>query len=158
MHMALSTIISKHTVRRQYRWLAFESSCFVLDYIVTCPAYVQWLNLTHTQRWSRGIAVQSGMVQDSMQNSCTAWTNIPVSCAQQFAQEGQKEVQSGTPSFHLQGVMVSQQCLHSTSSMEVLVVQMHVFLWGGVRRSPVVACWASDHWVASLTHLGGKFR
>ena len=28
----------------------------------------------------------------------------------------------------------------------------------GGRRSPAVACWASDHWVASLNPLGGKFR
>ena len=27
----------------------------------------------------------------------------------------------------------------------------------GVRRSPAVACWASDHWVASLNPLRGKF-
>ena len=26
------------------------------------------------------------------------------------------------------------------------------------RRSPAVACWASDHWVASSNPLGGKFR
>ena len=29
---------------------------------------------------------------------------------------------------------------------------------GGRRRSPVVACWASDHWVASSNPLRGKFR
>ena len=29
--------------------------------------------------------------------------------------------------------------------------------WGG-RRSPAVACWASDHWVASSNPLRGKFR
>ena len=28
----------------------------------------------------------------------------------------------------------------------------------GGRRSPAVACWASDHWVASLNPLRGKFR
>ena len=28
----------------------------------------------------------------------------------------------------------------------------------GGRRSPAVACWASDHWVASSNPLGGKFR
>ena len=28
----------------------------------------------------------------------------------------------------------------------------------GGRRSPVVACWASDHWVASSNLLRGKFR
>ena len=28
----------------------------------------------------------------------------------------------------------------------------------GGRRSPVVACWASDHWVASSNPLRGKFR
>ena len=28
----------------------------------------------------------------------------------------------------------------------------------GGRRSLVVACWASDHWVASSNPLGGKFR
>ena len=29
--------------------------------------------------------------------------------------------------------------------------------WGG-RHSPAVACWASDHWVASSNPLRGKFR
>ena len=28
----------------------------------------------------------------------------------------------------------------------------------GRRRSPAVACWASDHWVASSNPLRGKFR
>ena len=28
----------------------------------------------------------------------------------------------------------------------------------GWRRSPAVACWASDHWVASSNPLWGKFR
>ena len=28
----------------------------------------------------------------------------------------------------------------------------------GGRRSPVVACWAADHWVASSNPLRGKFR
>ena len=27
----------------------------------------------------------------------------------------------------------------------------------GGRRSPAVACWASDHWVASSNPLRGKF-
>ena len=31
-------------------------------------------------------------------------------------------------------------------------------LWTGGRRSPAAACWASDHWVASLNPLRGKFR
>ena len=30
--------------------------------------------------------------------------------------------------------------------------------WWGGRRSPAVACWASDHWVASSNPLMGKFR
>ena len=30
-------------------------------------------------------------------------------------------------------------------------------MWGG-RHSPAVACWASDHWVASSNPLRGKFR
>ena len=29
---------------------------------------------------------------------------------------------------------------------------------GGGHRSPAVACWASDHWVASSNPLWGKFR
>ena len=29
---------------------------------------------------------------------------------------------------------------------------------GGGRRGPAVACWASDHWVASSNPLRGKFR
>ena len=35
-----------------------------------------------------------------------------------------------------------------------------IFSWGGGggRRSPAVACWASDHWVASSNPLRGKFR
>ena len=28
----------------------------------------------------------------------------------------------------------------------------------GGRHSPAVACWASDHWVASSNPLRGKFR
>ena len=28
----------------------------------------------------------------------------------------------------------------------------------GGRRSPAVACWASDHWVTSSNPLRGKFR
>ena len=33
------------------------------------------------------------------------------------------------------------------------------FRWReGGRRSPAVACWASDHWVASSNPLRGKFR
>ena len=28
----------------------------------------------------------------------------------------------------------------------------------GGRRRPAVACWASDHWVASSNPLRGKFR
>ena len=31
-------------------------------------------------------------------------------------------------------------------------------LVSGGRRSPAVACWASDHWVASSNPLRGKFR
>ena len=30
--------------------------------------------------------------------------------------------------------------------------------FGGGRRSSAVACWASDHWVASSNPLRGKFR
>ena len=32
------------------------------------------------------------------------------------------------------------------------------FIPKGGRRSPAVACWASDHWIASLNPLRGKFR
>ena len=31
-------------------------------------------------------------------------------------------------------------------------------VYRGGRRSPAVACWASDHWVASSNPLRGKFR
>ena len=38
----------------------------------------------------------------------------------------------------------------------------HTVMWAqslyGGRSSPAVACWASDHWVASSNPLGGKFR
>ena len=36
-------------------------------------------------------------------------------------------------------------------------IYFHNNLSGG-RRSPAVACWASDHWVASSNPLRGKFR
>ena len=36
-------------------------------------------------------------------------------------------------------------------------IDLAVRLRGG-RRSPAVACWASDHWVASSNPLRGKFR
>ena len=32
------------------------------------------------------------------------------------------------------------------------------YISAGGRRSPAVACWASDHWVASSNPLRGKFR
>ena len=34
----------------------------------------------------------------------------------------------------------------------------HSYTWRGGRRSPAVACWASDHWVASSNPLQGKFH
>ena len=34
---------------------------------------------------------------------------------------------------------------------------LQYYLKGG-RRSPAVACWASDHWVASSNPLTGKFH
>ena len=40
-----------------------------------------------------------------------------------------------------------------------LAAQLRFFpLPTGGRRSPAVACWASDHWVASSNPLRGKFR
>ena len=37
-------------------------------------------------------------------------------------------------------------------------IQAVPLLVSGGRRSPAVACWASDHWVASSNPLRGKFR
>ena len=37
-------------------------------------------------------------------------------------------------------------------------MDVHIYTEIGGRRSPAVACWASDHWVASLSPLRGKFR
>ena len=37
-----------------------------------------------------------------------------------------------------------------------LVMHFALILTGG-RRSPAVACWASDHWVASSNPLRGSF-
>ena len=38
------------------------------------------------------------------------------------------------------------------------IARSSVSLTTGGRRSPAVACWASDHWVASSNPLRGKFR
>ena len=35
---------------------------------------------------------------------------------------------------------------------------MWLYYFGGGRRSPAVACWTSDHWVARSNPLRGKFR
>ena len=42
----------------------------------------------------------------------------------------------------------------------VQLAYMYIFLKRPKRRrrSPAVACWASDHWVASSNPLRGKFR
>ena len=42
-------------------------------------------------------------------------------------------------------------------AMDLLDVSVISASLGG-RRSPAVACWASDHWVASSNPLRGKFR
>ena len=36
--------------------------------------------------------------------------------------------------------------------------QYNTYIFLGGRRSPAVACWASDHWVAGSNPLRGKFR
>ena len=42
---------------------------------------------------------------------------------------------------------------------ETFIWIAYVLTWDtGGRRSPAVACWASDHWVASSNPLRGKFR
>ena len=43
------------------------------------------------------------------------------------------------------------------NALNVLKVVSHTGSQGG-RRSTAVACWASDHWVASSNPLRGKFR
>ena len=42
--------------------------------------------------------------------------------------------------------------------LELYALSLCSILCAGGRRSPAVACWASDHWVASSNPLGGKFR
>ena len=37
------------------------------------------------------------------------------------------------------------------------IIMFVCYIFIGGRRSPAVACWASDHWVASSNPLGGKF-
>ena len=47
-----------------------------------------------------------------------------------------------------------------------IVVPLYMYMYNyplsfglkGGRRSPAVACWDSDHWVASSNPLRGKFR
>ena len=40
--------------------------------------------------------------------------------------------------------------------IDIICIVIHIYTGG--RRSPAVACWASDHWVASSNPLRGKFR
>ena len=48
-----------------------------------------------------------------------------------------------------------RQFIHINWSGQLAFVPRHV---KGGRRSPAVACWASDHWVAGSNQLRGKFR
>ena len=48
-------------------------------------------------------------------------------------------------------------CLQSPV-MPLLGSVLSIEIYMGGRRSPAVACWASDHWVASSNQLRGKFR
>ena len=41
---------------------------------------------------------------------------------------------------------------------ETYFIETLKVIFEGGRRSPAVACWASDHWVASSNPLRGKFR
>ena len=52
---------------------------------------------------------------------------------------------------------------HFTRGGGVLLIRIYILylFWNknvGERRSPAVACWASDQWVASSNPLTGKFR
>ena len=42
--------------------------------------------------------------------------------------------------------------------MDMMFDTILITILVGGRRSPAVACWASDHWVASSNPLRGKFR
>ena len=56
---------------------------------------------------------------------------------------------------------ILRQIFVYNSIIDVLYGRINLFLsiesFGG-RRSPAVACWASDHWVAGSNPLRGKFR
>ena len=51
-----------------------------------------------------------------------------------------------------------EECLHRLQLDLILICVNFSCILGGGRRSPAVACWASDHWVASSNPLSGKFR
>ena len=40
----------------------------------------------------------------------------------------------------------------------IIISVIITIIFIGGRRSPAVACWDSDHWVASSNPLRGKFR
>ena len=53
----------------------------------------------------------------------------------------------------------TQEVIHVCHDMGIKGQNMKLpSKWKGERRSPAVACWASDHWVASSNPLRGKFR
>ena len=52
----------------------------------------------------------------------------------------------------------SESCLQGVPTWRVSLHDRCPYMTGGGRRSPAVACWASDHWVASSNPLRGKFR
>ena len=58
-----------------------------------------------------------------------------------------------------QGLVVEVQMSDRIYSVLIVlaIMDLHCGSYGG-RRSPAVACWASDHWVASSNPLRGKFR
>ena len=48
--------------------------------------------------------------------------------------------------------------IHTISRVFICYYISSSFSCPSGRRSPAVACWASDHWVASSNPLRGKFR
>ena len=73
---------------------------------------------------------------------------------------GSKHIHYHTNLCYFTTYIVAMSLTFNICALYVAYMYMYIIIshTQGGRRSPAVACWASDHWVASSNPLRGKFR
>ena len=74
-----------------------------------------------------------------------------------LVQKGELQISVSNSPFPSALFIISTCQINQNISILVPWLNMSSDIIPGGRRSPAVACWASDHWVASSNPLRGKF-